>query len=364
MTPFTDMHRGGADIRYVQEMLGHERIETTQIYTHVHIEVLRAVHARCHPHGKLGPECDMHGKLTAPENSDGDFASPAASDPLTASTNMNATACSSDLPTCVVAEPWSTAPQIPPEDDPPAGSAPQSLPPPPKPKTGGFYLNPLPTNESNEDTLPPKITDVTYYLYRYYDPMTGRWPSRDPIEERGGVNLYGFVENDGVNDIDYLGRIPVEEPDSTISSVVDLPFGREDPPKSNSYIIGQYDNGGVKLKIKNQDDKKCCIEAKISFGTNPPLLWVDSDLARRLGYSFSEVAMHETFHASATLARLGKIADGLIEERECYDSEEDADAAIIELAESYNLKIEKTLESEANHDQGGGFGTPRAGGFY
>lgn len=199
------MHRGGADIRYVQEMLGHERIETTQIYTHVHIKVLRAVHARCHPHGKLGPECDMHGKLTAPENNGSDFASPAASDPLIASTNMNAVACPTDLPTCVVAEPWSTAPQIPPEDDLPAASAPKSPPPPPKPKTGGFYLNSLPTNESNEDTLPPKITDVTYYLYRYYDPMTGRWPSKDPIKEKGGVNLYGFVRNDGVNKLDYLG---------------------------------------------------------------------------------------------------------------------------------------------------------------
>jgi hypothetical protein len=35
--------------------------------------------------------------------------------------------------------------------------------------------------------------------------MTGRWPSRDPIEEEGGVNLYGFVGNDGVNNRDYLG---------------------------------------------------------------------------------------------------------------------------------------------------------------
>jgi len=46
---------------------------------------------------------------------------------------------------------------------------------------------------------------VTYYGYRYYDPVTGRWPSRDPIEEIGGINLYGFVGNDGVGIIDELG---------------------------------------------------------------------------------------------------------------------------------------------------------------
>ena len=51
-------------------------------------------------------------------------------------------------------------------------------------------------------------TGLYYYLYRYYDPLTGRWPSRDPIKESGGVNLYGFVGNDGVNIIDLLGLNP------------------------------------------------------------------------------------------------------------------------------------------------------------
>jgi uncharacterized protein RhaS with RHS repeats len=46
---------------------------------------------------------------------------------------------------------------------------------------------------------------VAYYGYRYYDPLTGRWPSRDPIDERGGLNLYGFVGNDGVAKSDVLG---------------------------------------------------------------------------------------------------------------------------------------------------------------
>jgi hypothetical protein len=42
--------------------------------------------------------------------------------------------------------------------------------------------------------------------------VTGRWPSRDPIEERGGINLYGFVGNDGVNRWDRLGLMFGVEP--------------------------------------------------------------------------------------------------------------------------------------------------------
>jgi RHS repeat-associated protein len=49
---------------------------------------------------------------------------------------------------------------------------------------------------------------VPVYQYRYYDPMTGRWPSRDPIDEEGGINLYGFVGNDGIGKIDVLGQNP------------------------------------------------------------------------------------------------------------------------------------------------------------
>ena len=47
-----------------------------------------------------------------------------------------------------------------------------------------------------------------YYGYRYYDPVSGRWPSRDPIEEMGGLNLYGFLDNDGADWIDVLGWGP------------------------------------------------------------------------------------------------------------------------------------------------------------
>ena len=49
-------------------------------------------------------------------------------------------------------------------------------------------------------------TGLLYYGFRYYDADQGRWLNRDPIGERGGLNLYGFVDNDSLNYWDYLGR--------------------------------------------------------------------------------------------------------------------------------------------------------------
>ena len=45
----THMLEGGADIRYIQEMLGHANLQTTEIYTHVSIDKLIAVHGATHP---------------------------------------------------------------------------------------------------------------------------------------------------------------------------------------------------------------------------------------------------------------------------------------------------------------------------
>jgi RHS repeat-associated protein len=48
--------------------------------------------------------------------------------------------------------------------------------------------------------------DLYYYGFRYYNPFTGRWPSRDPIEEVGGLNLYEMVGNNAVTNFDKLGQ--------------------------------------------------------------------------------------------------------------------------------------------------------------
>jgi RHS repeat-associated protein len=204
----TDMHRGGADIRYVQAMLGHERMETTQIYTHVHIEALREIHARCHPHGRLDENHDLYGKHTNPEPLMAqDTSCLGVKEPLQnkntmvlAASNPIDCSCRVMAADAVRSVPSSDAP----DEDPPIGGAAVSNPEPP-PKTpssaGSLVASARQIRPKNRRSRPR----VTYYGYRYYDPQTSRWPSRDPIEEEGGINLYGFVGNDGVNGWDYLG---------------------------------------------------------------------------------------------------------------------------------------------------------------
>ena len=53
-------------------------------------------------------------------------------------------------------------------------------------------------------------TDLVYYGCRYLNTSTGRWLSRDPITERRGANLYGFVHGDPTDLFDSDGREPMQ----------------------------------------------------------------------------------------------------------------------------------------------------------
>jgi integrase/recombinase XerD len=70
-TAATLMLEGGADVRYVQEMLGHAHMNTTEIYTRVAITKLKAVHAATHPGAMLkrgpGPKTEAAQQDQAPE---------------------------------------------------------------------------------------------------------------------------------------------------------------------------------------------------------------------------------------------------------------------------------------------------------
>jgi integrase/recombinase XerD len=225
----TAMHRGGADIRYVQEMLGHTRMETTQIYTHVNIEALARIHATSHPHGRLGPDHDMYGPLkstAAPpattletqenktETADSSFQ--AAIPVIVAPSVMPASVLPPPAPVRPAEDSPPTRRDTPPDDDPPDGNATIRPITPPQGPNGGGSCNSLDLNKLDPNPTSAGTMDVTYYGYRWYDPLTGRWPSRDPIEEEGGINLYGFALNSGIMNIDRLGQ------DILINSQIDV----------------------------------------------------------------------------------------------------------------------------------------------
>jgi len=46
-----------------------------------------------------------------------------------------------------------------------------------------------------------------YYNYRHYNPLDGRWMSRDPIGEKGSVNIFCFLDNRSIEETDFLGFI-------------------------------------------------------------------------------------------------------------------------------------------------------------
>jgi RHS repeat-associated protein len=128
-------------------------------------------------------------------------------------------------------------------------------------------------------------TGLNYYGYRYYDSSNGRWLSRDPLEEDGGINLYGFVGNDSIGGADYLGlQITPTEYDYVDVSVEETEHDSIDGVRS----IGGDDwfgstEAGTKIGIpdivnagRSKDFKLCCVKytkvknSKIKITTHIP----------------------------------------------------------------------------------------------
>jgi RHS repeat-associated protein len=107
-------------------------------------------------------------------------------------------------------------------------------------------------------------TGLYYYGYRFYDPVTGRWPSRDPIEEEGGLNLYGFVGNNGVNAWDYLGLV---DPNVWLDG--------KDPKPCSPHKYFDYDLDVSKVVLTITASPKYTVINKPKFMALQQNLWVN-----------------------------------------------------------------------------------------
>jgi RHS repeat-associated protein len=75
-------------------------------------------------------------------------------------------------------------------------------------------------------------TGFYYFGYRYYNPETGRWLNRDPMEEDGGVNLYVYSQNDPIAYGDWLGLWKIDrsgDPRATAEAELDDNVTRQTP---------------------------------------------------------------------------------------------------------------------------------------
>jgi RHS repeat-associated protein len=70
-----------------------------------------------------------------------------------------------------------------------------------------FRHKSMAVNELKQCLTPKKTGGVTVYGYRYYTPKTGQFLGRDPIGEKGGMNLYGFCANRPTVFVDKDGRV-------------------------------------------------------------------------------------------------------------------------------------------------------------
>jgi RHS repeat-associated protein len=117
---------------------------------------------------------------------------------------------------------------------------------PPRPRNP---RNSMASNRLRRNSPSAQPVHVADYGYRYYDPLTGRWPSRDPIGEEGGVNLYGFAGNSPNGRFDYLGL-------SSLLQAVQSPWG---PTQEQINRIPPL----IEQLNKKSDSKGCkCYDAK------------------------------------------------------------------------------------------------------
>ncbi len=133
----------------------------------------------------------------------------------------------------------------------------------------------------------PMDSEVTnaplyYYGYRYYDSLTGRWPSRDPIEEKGGLNLYGFVGNDGVGKWDILGHVPCNQQCMYPGGYnPNLPSNH---PDNNTCCVDGVDTPHITLAARDYGgDVERCVRDRNDQGISSMITTVGNGLCTAVG---------------------------------------------------------------------------------
>lgn len=192
-------------------------------------------------------------------------------------------------------------------------------------------------------------TKLVYYNYRYYSPELGRWLSRDPAEESGGTNLYGFVENEPISQIDYHGLFRwtwrAKRYTNTLPKHWNEYRNKQKPkPKGLGGLVTNVTQVIIKYCSK---DKKCCsLDIK---GSALGGWWVMRGYTNRpvRKGSTKRIWQHEVDHVKIALKwwrKLGDYARSLLIDCDyCYKAKENE-----KLFNDYKKSSKKAMKKEQN----------------
>ena len=110
-------------------------------------------------------------------------------------------------------------------------------------------------------------TGLSYYGYRFYAPTIGKWLTRDPLGEAGGINLYGFCLNDPVNWFDPLG-LEVLSPEMIENFIPENP--QYTWPDLSQWTTPDYDSMNAQI---NWWIDTSGIEDAMNAGPSHPIHW-------------------------------------------------------------------------------------------
>ena len=171
------------------------------------------------------------------------------------------------------------------------------------------------------------VSGVRYYGFRYYNPSTGRWLSRDPIQENGGLNLYSILANDTINHWDYLGLLLPVDSDFRPASAVDATWmwGHNDKWETLAWT-GRPTNGennGSDYDLSFTVEKCNCLLGKMRLWQQIYRNdWYIQNNLTKLGYTWDNIYGHEQAHITSMLAEFRRIRTLIEKEKACFASKE------------------------------------------
>ena len=161
-------------------------------------------------------------------------------------------------------------------------------------------------------------SDWLYYGYRVYGPNTGSWRSRDPMEEEGGFNLYGFVKNRPLARFDAFGLITAKDTVEEIKAAAErlvasarkmewniaanmlqnyLDAGGDQTLPVKWLRSFQYVKDAERVNQKRFEDSLRLIAATLDCGDND-IAYLSAKWDRLISYGGRSMSTEELFYAS------------------------------------------------------------------